>query len=326
MAFDCLDEAIQKIDLLDYASQSFHFKRAGMDTYKCSCPLHSDPNPSLSITPSKNLFYCFSCGAGGTIVNWLMAIEHLSFRQAVDKVSELSGMDINDVETSSAMEYYKLMAPKEDNQKTERVILPEKIMDTFSDELPDEWVCEGITPEVLKKYGVRIDKRGNRIVYPVWDSSGQLIGVKGRTRFKNYQELKISKYMNYYKIGTVDYFMGLKENRAIIEQSRRAIIFEGIKSGMKVEGWGYSNWLSAETAWLNDYQIKLLVQMKLKEVIIAFDKDVKLDKLRKCVERLKWFTSVSAVYDRWNLLGEKDSPCDKGAETWEELLKKRIKL
>lgn len=329
MKYEGLEEAIQKIDLLDYASRSYSFKRSGYGTYKCHCPLHHDPNPSMTITPDKNLFHCFSCGVGGTIYNWLRSVECLSPKEAIEKIADLSGVGIRECETSSALELYKQMnqsSPGFSQNNSERTILPETELNRFRDELPEEWIQEGISPEVMRKYQIRIDDKSNRIVYPVWDASGNLIGMKGRTRFKDYQAMKISKYMNYTRIGCVDFFIGLKENRAEIENLGTVIIFEGIKSGMKVEGWGYSNWLAAETSTLNENQIKLLLQMKVRDVTIAFDKDVSLQKIRQCTGKLRWFTNVFAVIDKWGYLDEKDSPCDKGREVWETLLQRRIKV
>ena len=175
-------------------------------------------------------------------------------------------------------------------------------------------------------YEIRIDRNSNRIVYPVYDNDFQLIGVKGRTRFKNYKALKLSKYMNYFPIGSVDYFTGMKQAKQSIIDSGSVIITEGLKSVMKIDGWGTHNVVSSETSTLNENQIALLIKMRLRNVIIAFDKDVGLDKIRKATKDLKHFCNVFAVFDRRNLLDEKMSPCDKGRNVWESLLKERIRL
>ena len=171
-----------------------------------------------------------------------------------------------------------------------------------------------------------VDDRSNRIVYPVYDSDFRLIGIKGRTRFKNYKELKIMKYMNYHKIGILDYFQGMKQAQSSVVDKKEIIIVEGLKSVMKLDQWGYHNVVSAETSTLNEYQIELLIRMKLRNVIIAFDKDVELSKIRECTKLLKRFINVYVVYDRWKFLNDKDSPPDCGRDVWETLYERRIRL
>lgn len=332
---EALMELCSKIDLFDYASKSMEFEGRG-DSYAAHCPRHIDKTPSLVITPSKNLFHCFSCGCGGNILNWLMTFEHMSFNNAVEKVGSLAGVDIKNFKQCSALKVYKNISRLYKNDKKEcvnRTILDATEIEKYSDETPIEWEEEGINPKIMKKYNIRIDHNANRIVYPVYDSGLNLIGFKGRTRFKNYKEMKIKKYQNYQKIGTTDFFIGMKENYENIKRQNEAIIFEGIKSGMKVEEWGYDYWLSSETGWLNDDQVLILIKLGVKNVVIAYDNDVAISKIRECTEKLRKFTNVYAVTDRRylkdRLLGsseDKLSPCDKGKEIWEILYKEKRRL
>ncbi|MDE7018168.1 MAG: hypothetical protein K2P65_11475 [Lachnospiraceae bacterium] len=332
---EALIELCSKVDLFEYASKDMEFEGRG-DSYAAHCPKHIGKTPSLVITPSKNLFHCFSCGVGGNIINWLMTFENMSFNDAVEKVGVLAGVDVKNLKQCSALKVYKNLARMTETKKKsviDRVILNDSEIDKYEDNVPEEWVDEGINPDIMKKYNVRIDNMANRIVYPVYDSKLRLIGFKGRTRYKNYKEMKIKKYQNYQKIGTTDFFIGMKENYENIMSHDEVIIFEGIKSGMKVEGWGYDYWLSSETGWLNDEQVLLLIQLGVKEVVIAYDNDVDIKKIRECTEKLRKFTNVYVVTDRRfvkdRLLGsveDKMSPCDKGKEVWEILYKERRRL
>ena len=136
--------------------------------------------------------------------------------------------------------------------------------------------------------------------------------------------------MNYSKIGTTDYFAGMKENYKRIKANGKAIIFEGIKSVMKAFDWGYDYTIAAETSCLNDDQIRILIQMQVKEVMIAFDSDVTLKSIRNSTELLCKFTNVYVIKDRRSkkdrLLGEKEAPVDQGREVFEKLLQERRKL
>lgn len=83
-------ELNDRVDLLKYASQTIELEQRGSDWWG-RCPLHTDNTPSFSITPSKNYYYCFSCGCHGGIVKFLMDFEHLTYPQAVNKACETCG-------------------------------------------------------------------------------------------------------------------------------------------------------------------------------------------------------------------------------------------
>ena len=175
---------------------------------------------------------------------------------------------------------------------------------------------------MFERYEIKLDNKKNRIIYPVYSNDSQLINIKGRTLYDDYKTLKIPKYINYFKVGCMDYLQGLHLTREAIRQKNEVIIFEGIKSCMKAEGYGYHNVVSAETCRLTKEQIKLLISLKC-NVVIAFDKDKSLsDFYDKGVKMLSRFTNVSYINDVGNLLGEpdeKNAPVDKGKEVWEQL-------
>ena len=330
---EALNEICSQIDLYEYASENYDFEKRGLDSYATHCPLHVDKTASLFITPSKNMFHCFSCGVGGNLVNWLMTFENLSFNEAVEKVGKLSGVDIKNLKQCESLKIFKSIRRitlKDNSKKITREILPETEIDKFSDEIPQEWVDEGINPDVMKIFNIRIDNEANRIIYPVYDKEFRLIGFKGRTRYENYKAIGIQKYMNYTKIGTTDFFIGMKEQYEKINQLKKVIIFEGIKSVMKAYDWGYDYTLAAETSCLNDEQIKILIQMGIKDITIAFDSDVDIKKIRESTTMLRKFANVFILRDRRfirdRLLGEKEAPVDRGREIFETLLAERRKL
>lgn len=328
---EALKEMCDQIDLLEYAKQSVDFTRRGRDTYAAHCPLHVDKTPSLFITPSRNAFYCQSCHQGGNILTWLIKMEHLSFKEAAKKICQLSGKDISKMQICESLRYYKsLKRMKEDEEPKiiKRDILPEQSIEKYSDEIPQEWVDEGISADIMKKFQIRIDRSANRIVYPVRDKNFNLIGFKGRTRFQNYKSLNVQKYMNYTKIGTIDFFAGMKESHDYIKEKNEIIIFEGLKSVMKLWSWGKQfNAVSSETSVLNMEQIKIILEMGIKNVVIAYDNDVYIGEIRKKMQFLKRFVNVFAVIDSKKILsGEKMAPVDDGEKIWNELYEGRIKI
>ena len=90
---DYLQELIDKNDIVDYISKNVRLKRAG-STYKGLCPFHKEKTPSFSVSPDKQLFYCFGCGKGGTVINYVMQQENLDFVEAVKLLAEKCGMDL----------------------------------------------------------------------------------------------------------------------------------------------------------------------------------------------------------------------------------------
>lgn len=332
MTYD--DEMLQEInasvDLLEYVSQSIEMEKRGRD-YFGHCPLHVDNTPSFSITPSKNSYYCFSCGRSGGIIGYLMDYEHLRFDDAVDKAAKLGNMDLSKMCKSQTMTFLKktknLMREKE---QVVHEVLSANELSKYSHEDITEWIDEGILQEVMDLFEVRINDRDNRIVYPVYDINGNLINIKGRTRYKNYKELRIPKYINYYPIGTMDYFQGLNITLPFIKDQNEMIIFESVKSVMKAYGWGYKNCASAEKHTITDEQLKLLVRLRV-NIVFAFDSDISYsDKdIKKTIDVLKRITNVYIIYDRKGLLGGKDAknaPVDLSREIWEQLYFNKTKV
>lgn len=328
-----IDELCSHFNLLEYVERDYEVKRRGNE-YAMHCCFHQDDTPSLFISPEKNRWFCHSCHRGGTPLDWLIKVEHLSFNQAIEKMQKMTGVELTYTETASSFKFFRSLSglANRKEKEIEREILSSDYYNRFKipeDGEPHEWIEEGISPAMIQKYDIRIDDVSNRIVYPVYDNDDNLIGVKGRTRFKEYKLLGIKKYINYTRVGTTNYFQGMHENRGEILNRSEAIVFEGIKSVFKADEWGQPNCISAETSLINDAQAKILVQMGIKDVVIAFDNDVPLEEVRASAARLKHWTNVWIVNDRAKLLGEKSeklAPVDKGEKIWRELYGGRTKV
>lgn len=324
------DETLQEIndnaDLLAYAQQTLDLEQRGND-YFAHCPLHRDDTPSLSFTPSKNSYYCFSCGASGGMIGYLMDFEGMEFEDAVEKAAGLANIDMSKMCQSKTMILLKkwrmFLQSKQKKEVYKHSIIPMTAFTKFSKEEVPEWLEEGISQEVMDLFDIRIDNYSNRIVYPVYDIDGNLINIKGRTRYENYKKLKLPKYMNYYTVGVMDYFQGLEKTLKYIKEQNEIIIFESIKSVMKAYGWGYKNCVSAEKHTLTPEQISLLVKLKV-NVVFAYDSDVSYNdgEVKENIDMLRKVTNVYVISDKDLLLGgstTKNAPVDCGQDIWEEL-------
>lgn len=325
-----LKELSNKISLVEYIEKNHDVQKKGQN-YFIKCPFHkNDDTPSLCIYPNENSWYCFGCNSGGSIYNWIMKEDGISFRQSVEKVAKITGSEIEEYEESESMTFLRELKGCNDKDNcvgVNRVSLDfnKDYVEKFSDELPPEWLSEDMTEDALRHYNIRIDNNANRIVYPVFDSSNHFIGIKGRTRIATFKEFGLSKYMNYNKIGTVDYFQGWQQAMPEIKNKKSVVIFEGVKSCIKAYGWGIYNTVAAETSKLSDGQVKLLIGSGLNEVIIAFDSDQSIKSITSDnkIKTLRKFVNVSVVNGS-KVLGEKMSPADMGKDVFVKLLNERI--
>ena len=328
---EMLKEIDNRADLIAYVSQNYELEKRGDNLYM-HCPKHRDDTASLSFSLTDGFYHCFSCGRSGRMIWWLHDYEGLTFDEAVEKAARLAEVDLKTMCQSDSMVFLKKIHKcfLDKKSKAEHTVINPKEYDKYKSLPVPEWEEEGIDPDVMKHFDIRVDERQNRIVYPVFDINGNMINVKGRTRYQNYKELKLQKYINYYKVGCLDYFQCLNQNLIYINEKREIIVFESIKSVMKAYGWGYKNCVSAETHSLSSEQIDLLLSLKV-DVVIAWDSDVSksdhdvIDSLQK----LKRFTNVYYISDPEKLLGGKETknaPVDCGVEIWETLYQNKKKV
>lgn len=330
---ELIEEIKDSIDIVDFIGEYVDLRRKGRE-YFGNCPFHDERTGSFSVTPSKGIYYCFGCKKGGDVINFCQDYFDMSYDQAIRYLGGQAGISTAKTKVSPTMLYLKKSTRKKRKKPvpTKHEILDKKILNDFEKRRINKWIEEGIPQSIMDYYGVMYDRKSNRIVYPVYDNAGNLINIKGRTLFDNYKEFNppIPKYMNYYPVGDVDYFQGFCLKRDILMKSKEVIVFESLKSVMKLDSFGTLNSISSETSQINIFQVKILIHMHC-DVVIAFDSDVSLEEIKKkeTIQLLCSFTNVYVVYDNKGLLGEKaekNSPVDRGKEIWDELYKNRIKI
>ena len=329
------EEILKKINeeanLIEYVSQTVDLEKRG-DDYYTNCPKHVDKTPSLSFSPEKNMFYCFSCGRSGGFIGYLMEYEGMDFQSAVAKAAKYANVDLSKLCKSNTITFLKKLKKLNHFKRTkyEHPIIAQSEYEKYSKEQIKEWLTEGIQQDVMDKFGVRADDFTNRIIYPVYDIDNHLINIKGRTRYIDYKSLRIPKYINYFSVGVMDYLQGLNITMPYIKQQNEVIVFESIKSVMKAYGWGYKNCVSAEKHTLTDEQVDLIIKLKV-NVVFAYDVDIdyRSSDVRKSIDKLKRITNVFLIEDRQGLLGGKETknaPVDMGKDIWEELYNEKRKV
>lgn len=90
---DFVEEVRRRSDVVDIISSYVNLKRTGSN-YVGLCPFHNEKTASFSVSPSKQMYYCFGCGAGGNVFTFLMEYENLTFVEALERLAEQAGMEL----------------------------------------------------------------------------------------------------------------------------------------------------------------------------------------------------------------------------------------
>ena len=239
--------------------------------------------------------------------------------------------------------YDRIEKIENETQMVELKTYDDNILKNLPRPIIETWEQEGITREVMNKRNICYDPKNCGIVIPHYDIDGRLIGIRERTLIKE-DEIK-GKYRPAY-IGRQLYnhplsfnLYNLNNSKDNIKAMKKAIIWEGEKSCLLYASYfGIENDISVACCGssLIAYQVKLLLDLGVEEIIIGFDKQFQEfndDEHKKLVKNLKnihkkygAYVHISYMFDKWDLLGYKDSPIDKGKEVFLELFKRRITI
>lgn len=214
---DIVEEVRSRNDIVDVISQYVRLQKKG-STYFGLCPFHNEKTGSFAVSPNKQMYYCFGCGAGGNVFTFLMEYENFTFGEAMESLAERVGVELPKREYTSAQrqEADKRARLLEINKEAARYFysllrsergahalsyfkkrnLTEETMqrfglgysDQYSDDLYRYLRKKGYEDEILKESGlVTIDERRggydkfwNRAMFPIMDVHNKVIGFGGR--------------------------------------------------------------------------------------------------------------------------------------------------
>lgn len=169
-----LDELLYKNDIVSVVSSYVELKPKGHRYWAC-CPLHGEKTPSFSVNADKQLFYCFGCHAGGNVIRFVMDMDHLTFREAVEKLAQRAGMQLPEMTDDS--EAMKQRAYKERLYACTRAAA-RYYMETLlgPDGAPGRAYFQkrGITADSVKRFGLGYAKAG-------WSNLKDHLGKQGFT-------------------------------------------------------------------------------------------------------------------------------------------------
>lgn len=284
----------------------------------------------------------FSIGYSGDLFGAIQKVQHTSFADTMVFVHNVLGLATNDKRLINIIDplsqLINLSVNESKNKVEENKKYTEAELGTFIPVPHKSLIEEGVSPKVAKQFNVCFDPKMERIIFPHYDwvETNKIVGIKGRT-IQSKQEMEITgtpKYWNYirgYK-KTMNMY-GYNVARDYIPKHSKIILFEGEKSVLKEftfnKGEGCSVALGGHT--VSKEQVNFILRhVPLDcEVVLAFDKDVMtkseegIDFIAGEAKKFRPFREVSYIYDKYNLLGEKDSPVDKGYKVWSYLMKYR---
>lgn len=302
-------------------------------------------NDSLSVTNyTRDLTKYDSFPDIITLVKYYQKID---FRKAIKWLHKVLGLKYNSSSKSEETIVDPLRIFKSINKYKrgtfEYQVLEENLLADFYPYVHKDFAAEGIFKNTIKKFqlGYSYDARGTIIPIRHWCHGG-LIGVIRRTSIENYEMFDIPKYFPLKAYAKSNNVYGLWENGDFIQEAGYCVIFEGQKSVLKRDSIGFkkdadNQYVIEDGQYVKDYtsvavcghdiseeQVRILAGLNLKELIIAFDKDVSLNEIRGQCEKFYGIRNVSYIYDSEDILGEHDAPIDKGNDTYWYLYYNRV--
>lgn len=303
------EEIIQKIkeenDIVDIVSEVVTLKKTGKN-YLGRCPFHNEKTPSFTVSSEKQIYKCFGCGEAGNVISFVMKTRNMAFPEAVKLLGEKVGIVVDDADSpgksSATNEKFKRMY--DINVQAARYFYTN--LKRFK--APYEYLKgRGITDETIKKFGIGFsldnwqgirsylkqrgfseeeilelglttknekgniyDRFRNRIIFPVFNVSGRVIGFGGRVLDNSKPKYLNSPETPIFHKGTNLYGLNLaiKNNPA-----RTVIMVEGYMDVISLSQQGVTNVVATLGTALTEGQCKLLKRY-IDTVIVSFDSDV----------------------------------------------------
>ncbi|MBT3605596.1 MAG: DNA primase, partial [Candidatus Latescibacteria bacterium] len=305
---ELIDQIRQSVDIVDIVSDHVVLTRKGK-SFLGICPFHDDSSPSMNVSQEKQIFKCFSCGAGGNSFTFLRDIENISFIEAVRKLAERAGINLPDTRDRNpeqqeaydelyranelAFKYFHHMLTEDARGEEARAYLENRgisreIIDSFGigyalnawDGFLAAATRRGFSPQALERAGLATtrqngggfyDRFRHRVTFPIEASTGRTVAFGARALDPDEQ----AKYLNspetpvYNKSATL---YGLWRGRDAIRESGQALVVEGYMDLISLAQFGVENVVASSGTALTADHARLLRRYAPKATLI-FDGD-----------------------------------------------------
>ncbi|NLW90529.1 MAG: DNA primase [Syntrophomonadaceae bacterium] len=295
-------EIIDRLNIVDIVAETVNLTRKG-NRYWGLCPFHDEKTASFTVTPERNMYYCFGCHAGGDAFSFVMKTRGLDFKEALELLAGKAGVELANqprgreldrrkriIEVNqAAAEYYHQVLAKVPEAMTyiSGRGLDQDIVEKFHlgfamdqwNHLEDYLLRKGYSQEYIKASGLikRNDRRNSyydlfraRIMFPIYNQSGSVIGFGGRVlddgmpKYLNTPDTEVySKRQNLY---------GLYQGKEAIRQSNEVLLVEGYMDCIRMHQFGFINCVATLGTALTKEQASLMHRYA-ENVIIIYDGD-----------------------------------------------------
>ena len=316
-----IEEIKNRLDVAQIISEYIKLKKVGAN-YRAICPFHSEKNPSFYVSPARQIWHCFGCGAGGDIFKFIMMIEGVEFKEALETLAKKAGVELKkepprlkterqrilDICELATRFFEKQLEETKIGKKAKEYLLSRNISKDSIKKwrlgyAPDTWrglsdflVSQGYKRAEIVRAGLAIepeskekstpyDRFRGRIMFPIFNLQGQVIGFGGRTT----EDIKTiigkdspsaqhpeSKYMNtpntlVYNKSRILY--GINEAKTMAREKDNCILVEGYTDVILSSQEGLKNIVSTSGTALTLYQLKILSRYT-KNLTLGFDMDI----------------------------------------------------
>ena len=300
-----IEEVRMKNDIVDVVSGYVKLQKKG-SSYFGLCPFHNEKSPSFSVSPSKQMYYCFGCGAGGNVLTFIMEYENYSFPEALKYLADRVGVELPQQEMNEEMKrqqdlrsrilemnkmaakYYYYQLRSEHGIQAMNYLKGRKLSDEtihkfglgystkYGNDLYKYLKSKGISDEILAQSGLMnvdekrgmYDKFWNRVIFPIMDVNGRVIGFGGRVmgdgkpKYLNSPETKVfDKSRNLYGL-----------NMARTSRKKYMLVCEGYMDVISMHQAGFTNAVASLGTALTSQHASLLKRYT-DEVILTYDSD-----------------------------------------------------
>ena len=300
---DFIQQLLARVDIVDIIDKHVKLKKAGQN-YSACCPFHTEKSPSFSVSPTKQFYHCFGCGVHGTAISFLMEYNGMGFRDAVKELAEGVGMTLP-VEANreqaieraqvtasltevmaSAMNFYRRelkKTPKAIGYFKNRGLTGEIAAKFGLGYSPDDWqglkaAVEDYTASALVECGLvidndegkRYDRFRDRVMFPILDQRGNVIGFGGRVIGQGEPKYLNSPETPLFEKGRELY--GLFQARRAIRDTQTAIVVEGYMDVVALAQSGVENVVATLGTATTPVHVQKLLRMA-DNLVFCFDGD-----------------------------------------------------
>ncbi len=296
-----IDDLLARADIVEVINSRTPLKKAGRE-YKACCPFHDEKSASFTVSPDKQFYHCFGCGAHGTAVGFLMEHDHMNFVEAIEELAAMNGLDVpreegvpvtrsNDdlyEQLTAVSRFYQAQlkdSPAAIDYLRQRGLTGQTAAEFGIGFAPDSWDAvlnqfgsDDDGQRRLQQNGLVIEREGggyydrfrNRIMFPIRDSRGRTIAFGGRVFGDGEPKYLNSPETPLFKKGRALY--GLYESRQALREIPRLLVVEGYMDvvGLAQHGIRYAA-ATLGTATTAEH-LKQLFRIT-HEVIFCFDGD-----------------------------------------------------